>query len=144
VPSGVVAGVEVSERMLRMAGRLNRRLIEQGRVELKRASGAAIPYEEEQFDRVLTVHTLYFWPSPADSLCEIRRTMKPGGRFVLGFRSADDSSILRDFPCSVYRFYRAGDVARLLEDAGFHEVRLVNQAGNPRSVVFAVAERDSG
>jgi len=123
VPSGVVAGVEVSERMLRMAGRLNRRLIEQGRVELKRAEDAAIPYEEEQFDRVLTVHTLYFWPSPADSLREIRRVMKPGGRVVLGFRSADDSSIFRDFPRSAYRFYRSGEVVRLLEGAGFYEVR---------------------
>jgi SAM-dependent methyltransferase len=144
VPDGVVAGVEISERMLWMAGRFNSRLIERGRVELKLADGAAIPYEAERFDRVLAVHTLYFWPSPADTLREIRRVMKPGGRIVLGFRSAEDGSILRDFPRSVYRFYRCDEVARWLEGAGFHEVRLVNAGGDPRSVVFAAGERDAG
>src|SRR5439155_10025246 len=36
------------------------------------------------------VHTLYFWPQPLNYAREIARVLKPGGRFVLGFRTGGD------------------------------------------------------
>ena len=42
------------------------------------------------FDKVYTVHTLYFWPQPLNYAREIARVSKPGGRFVLGFRTGGD------------------------------------------------------
>ena len=137
--NGFVAGVEISERMLRMASRFNRGLIEQGRVELKLGKGIEIPYGDALFDGVFSVHTLYFWRNPRDTLAEIRRVMKADGRLVLGFRSGEDPGIVRDFPASMYRFYRREEVEGLLEDAGFGEVSLMSSGDDPRKVVFAVA-----
>ena len=138
---GFVAGVEISERMERMARRFNRRGIEQGRVELKRQDGPTIPYADGRFDKVLSVHTLYFWRDPPEVLAEIRRVTKPGGRLVLGFRGAEDSRVTDEFPASIYRFYRSAEVKSLLEAGGFHDVRLIGADGGPRNVVLAVAER---
>ena len=58
--AGFVAGVDVSEQMVRMARRRSRRLIEGGRVELQLADSARIPYPDGIFDRVYAIHTLYF------------------------------------------------------------------------------------
>src|SRR5262245_24988421 len=44
VCGGLVAGVDPSEEMCRMAARLNRRAIEARRVELRRGSAEALPY----------------------------------------------------------------------------------------------------
>jgi SAM-dependent methyltransferase len=140
VPNGVVAGVEVSERMLRMASRLNRDLIDPGRVELKLAGGRAVPFESGRFDRLISVHTLYFWLEPADTLSEIARVAKPGARLVLGFRTADEAFV-RDFPSSVYRFYRTDEVESLLERAGFGAIRFVRSKSHAEGTVFGVAER---
>ncbi len=135
---GCVAGVEISETMLRMAGRYNRRLIDAGRVELKIADAAALPYIAGRFDKVLSVHTLYFWPDLRDTLREIRRVMKPGGGLVLGFRSAENPET-RDFPESTYRFYRRGEIEEMLCEAGFTGVRILGVDDDLRGTLFAVA-----
>src|SRR5262245_3133438 len=85
VPMGFVAGVDVSEAMVRMATYRNRQFLKQGRIEVKRANSAQIPYPDARFDRAYAIHTLYFWPDPYIHLREIFRVMKPGARFVLGF-----------------------------------------------------------
>lgn len=139
--NGFVAGVEISPRMLRMASRFNRALIEQGRVELKLGEGIEIPYGDARFDGVFSVHTLYFWRSPRDTLAEIRRVLKADGRLVLGFRSGEDPGIVRDFPSSVYRFYRGEEVESLLDGAGFGEVHLGDSGDGPRRMVVALARR---
>jgi len=136
---GFVAGVDISERMLQMARRFNRRLIEQGQVDLRLMESTAIPYGDGRFDKIFSVHTIYFWPNPRDTFAEIRRVMKPRASLVLGFRSAEDPGLVREFPVSIYRFYRSDEVRALLETVGFAEVRFVPSDGNPRKVIFAVA-----
>jgi len=136
---GFVAGVEISERMLQMARRFNRRLIEQGRVDLRLMESSAIPYGDGRFDKVFSVHTIYFWPNPRETFAEIRRVMKPRASLVLGYRSGEDPTLVREFPVSIYRFYRSDEVRALLETVGFAEVRIVTSDGDPRKVIFAVA-----
>jgi ubiquinone/menaquinone biosynthesis C-methylase UbiE len=138
---GTVAGVEVSQGMLRMASRFNRRLIEEGRIVLTIGNAASMPYPAERFDRALSVHTLYFWSSLAETLREICRVMRPGGRLVLGFRSSEDDSMVRNFPRSVYRFYRSDKVERSLEETGFQDIRLERSTSAGKAVAFAVAVR---
>src|SRR5215510_9754656 len=76
VPMGIVAGIDVSEEMVRMARSRNRQGIKEGRVEVQRADSARIPYPDGCFDRVFAIHTLYFWPDPRVHLQEIHRVMK--------------------------------------------------------------------
>jgi ubiquinone/menaquinone biosynthesis C-methylase UbiE len=90
VTSGFVAGVEVSEEMLALAARRLRRAIATGRVGVKRGSIEALPFAEAEFDKACSVNTTYFWPDLAAGLAELRRVVRPGGRLVLGFVSADD------------------------------------------------------
>src|SRR5262245_49983120 len=103
VGRGFVAGVDTSEEMCRMAARRNRREIAAGRVELRQGSADALPYPDSSFDKVLSVHTLYFWSDLVRPLREIARVLKPGGRVVLTHRT--DPAADRDFPSAVYRFY---------------------------------------
>ncbi|MBI4443261.1 MAG: class I SAM-dependent methyltransferase [Acidobacteria bacterium] len=137
---GCVAGVEPSEAMLKVAGRRNRNFIAEGRVELKQGDTQKIPYEDRRFDKVYSVHTLYFWRDPVKDLQEIRRVMKEGGRFVLGFRLKDEKA-LAEFPASVYTFYTPDEVQSLLREAGFEKIRILSGWALGRGVLFAVAYR---
>ena len=76
--------------MLRMAARFNKKYIGERRVDLRLSDGRSLPYSNSCFDKVYTVHTLYFWPQPLNYAREIARVSKPGGRFVLGFRTGGD------------------------------------------------------
>jgi SAM-dependent methyltransferase len=138
---GFVAGVDVSQRMVRMAARHNAELVRRGRVEVRLATGCRIPYPDQRFDKVYAVHVLYFWADPAAHLQEIERVMKPGARLVLGFRSSEDTRAVADLPASVYRFYGQDEVRVLLATAGFIDLRIVTPGARARQVIFAVATR---
>lgn len=125
---GVVAGVDFSETMLGMARRRCAALIESGRVQLALGDSAALPFPEQSFDKVYSVHTIYFWKEPLAHLREIHRVLEPGGRFALAFRTRTAGSGSEAFPDSVYTFRDVDTVRALLRESGF-ELGSVRDAG---------------
>lgn len=137
VPQGFVAGVDISEQMVRMASRENRHHIAAGRVALRLSDAAPLPFSDCSFDKVYCIHVLYFWPEPRDQLREILRVLKPGGRFLLGFRARSDERTAA-FPPSVYRFYEPDEVESLLACCGF---RAIACERSPDQTAFISADR---
>ena len=115
---GVVAGIDPSEEMIRMATRRCRRLIDTGRVRLARGDSLHLPYPDQCFGKAYTIHTIYFWADPERHLRELRRVLRVGGRLVLGFRPKGDRGT-EDFPASVYSFHSTDRVCQMLQQAGF-------------------------
>ncbi len=142
VPKGLVAGVDVSEQMVRMARARNRQCIKEGRAEVQRADSAQIPYPGGYFERVFAIHTLYFWPEPRLHLQEIYRVMKPGARFVLGFGPKEDERAVAKFPATIYRFYSSDEVRGLLDTCGFTGIEMMRFRVASRDIVFGVAHRE--
>jgi SAM-dependent methyltransferase len=71
----------------------------------------------------MSVHTVYFWKDPQACLREIRRVLRPGARFVLGF-TRRVSLHTASFPAEVYTFYEDGQIRDMLTAAGFESVEL--------------------
>lgn len=138
-PDGFVAGIDFSSTMHAVATRKNRREIRAGRVHLTLGDSAALPYGDAEFDKALTVHTIYFWVHPAEHLREIARVLKPGGRLVLCFRPNDDGSLQDELPAAVY-FLRTTDAVRdLLRTAGFTTVDIETWTNPRRGTPYAYA-----
>lgn len=87
---GRVVGVDHSNVMIGVADRRNRRLVKKGRVEVIASATDRMPFEDASFDKIMSMHTLYFWDPAEPHLQEIARVLAPGGTFVLGFRPAED------------------------------------------------------
>jgi len=138
---GFVAGVDLSDDMVRMATRRLRCVIAAGRAELRQGDSARLPYADRRFDKAYALHTLCFWSHPAQHLSEVRRVLKPGGRFALGFTPGEDAQARANFPASVYHFYDTDAVRRLFQAAGFTDIALIERDRSVHPVVFAVARR---
>lgn len=80
---GYVAGVDISQTMVRSASRRNARGIRAGRVSLLEGDLTNLPFEDSKFDKVFTIQTIYFWPDLPGALAEICRVLKPGGTLVI-------------------------------------------------------------
>jgi ubiquinone/menaquinone biosynthesis C-methylase UbiE len=75
-----LVGVDPSEPMLKRA---RRRAAELGReVTLIEAPAEALPFEDDSFDTVVSLAVLCTVGDPSRVLHEIRRVLRPGGRFV--------------------------------------------------------------
>jgi ubiquinone/menaquinone biosynthesis C-methylase UbiE len=76
VPQGSVAGVDVSDEMVRRAKRVTG---ENSRVTFATGTAEKLPAPDGAFTRVVSVESAYYWPDPARGLREIFRVLAPGG-----------------------------------------------------------------
>lgn len=146
-PLGISVGLDPSPAMLAHAARRG--------VETCQGVAEQLPFSGDSFDCALLVTTLCFLQSPAKALSEIRRVLKPGGRLVIGFIDRL-SPIGRQYEARrnesmFYRaatFYSAGEVERLLVDAGYAVRRwaqtLTQPPGEIREIEPASAGRGRG
>ncbi len=137
---GHVTGIDNSEIMLSVARRANHQYILSGQVTITCSDSADMPFDNDTFDKILSVHTVYFWDSIAGQLEEIRRVLRANGRIVLGFRPAEDKAVVAKFPTSVYRFQTTDALTESIENAGLmvRDTARVDQSG--RSMVWIAAE----
>lgn len=140
-PEGMTVGIDRSEVALRIATRSQCDLIRAGRVRVEHGFSDALHFADASFDKALSMHTLYFWDPAAPHLAEIARVLKPHGKFVLGFRSAEDPETTRKFPPGVYTFRTTLEVEALLQRAGFRVCRMQRRDTPGDAMVWIVARR---
>jgi ubiquinone/menaquinone biosynthesis C-methylase UbiE len=81
--AGRVSGVDYSPTSVETSRAVNAGLIQSGRADVQQASVSKLPFDDASFDLVTAVETHYYWPDLAQDLREVRRVLKPGGRFLL-------------------------------------------------------------
>lgn len=78
-----ITGIDYSEDMVQFACDLNQDLINQGLAEIIHGDVSSLPFVSGAFDLITAFETYYFWPSLIDNFKEVRRVLKPGGKFLL-------------------------------------------------------------
>ncbi len=111
-------GVDISEAMVQEAAENN--TSENTRFFLTDGSGQ-LDFSSETFDACFTVNTLYFWQDVPLQLAEIRRVLKPSGRFTLAFIEQEFGRRL-PFTQTGFTFYGKEELSRHLRSAGFSEI----------------------
>lgn len=139
VTRGQLAGVDPSEVMQAIAQWRNARSIRTGLMTLVTGSSDKLPFDDNSFNKVLAVHTVYFWNQPERDLLELRRVLEPGGRLVLGYRPAEDAAFVQDFPDEIYRIRSRAEIENLLRDAGFPEIETLSRPVGPGTMCWTSA-----
>ena len=135
--AGHVLGLDVSATSLAVARRTNSREIRTGRVSLRQIDGFDLDREAETFDRVFSVHTIYFWKNPEQVVAQLARALRPSGRLVLAFR-VDSPGIPPRFRDKVYRFYSVAEVESMLRAVALGDIRVTHADASP-GLVWVVA-----
>jgi len=119
VSKGLVAGVDSSETMLKLAQKRNAAGIAVGRVELKKGDISSLPYSSDSFNKALAVNVIYFLADPVANLQELHWVTKPGGRVALFLEAKEKLTKMGALLDGVYTLYTAEQVVQLLNQAGF-------------------------
>lgn len=86
--SGLVAGIDHSNVMVRLATSRNAKAIAAVRVDLREASAESLPFDDDAFDIAVAVNSLHITPNLPQALREARRVLTPGGLLFLPLRMA--------------------------------------------------------
>ncbi len=81
--SGHVYGIDYSAASVATARKVNRQLIDAGRVKIQEASVSELPFADGTFDLVTAVETHFWWQDLSGGMREVFRVLKPGGRMAV-------------------------------------------------------------
>jgi ubiquinone/menaquinone biosynthesis C-methylase UbiE len=117
-PAIKYTGCDYSEQMVQEAGKQNTSYVMEGRATFYCNDGATLTFDDAEFDKILTVNTIYFWDDREAVLSEITRVLKPGGALVIGIRPQDT---MKEYPMTKYGFamYSAASLQDFLTTHGY-------------------------
>ena len=78
-------GLDISNTMHEQAQHINQSLMEEHALKFQLYDGVKLPFEDNTFDKIMTVNTIYFWSEPAQLMQELGRVLKPQGRAIITF-----------------------------------------------------------
>lgn len=116
-----VVGVDRAGDMVAAATEHEREAVDAGRLRVLTGDASAIPLEDGEVDRVLSVNTVYFWPDLDAALREVHRVLTAAGRVVIGVREA---SVMQRLSEDVVTVRDPADLRSSLERAGFAEAEV--------------------
>lgn len=120
--NSMVYGIDISEESVSKARDFNADDLDK-RVFVQQGTVTKLPYEDGKFDLVTAVETVYFWPNLPHCLHEVRRVLKPGGRFAVMVEVVDTDSKWTNLVEGMTA-YPPEQIKQLLEDNGFIQTEI--------------------
>lgn len=117
-----VYGIDISEESVAKAKKVNAKVLDK-QVFVIQGSSEKLPYEDNKFDLVTAVETVYFWPNLPDCLREVKRVLKPGGHFAIMVEVLDSDSVWTSVVEGMTA-YSPEELKQMLDDAGFVKTEL--------------------
>ncbi|HEY7791404.1 MAG TPA: metalloregulator ArsR/SmtB family transcription factor [Vicinamibacterales bacterium] len=141
--AGRVFAIDRSEPALRRARQLARRRRVRNII-WKRGDLERVPLPDASVDVALLSQALHHAQDPARALAEAARILRPGGRLVvLDLRAHEETWVQRRLG-DRWLGFEDDELARLMKDAGLHEVRVrvgATLKGDPFTVLIASGRR---
>ncbi len=111
-------GVDFSELMVVEAEQRNEEWIKEGRAVFVHADLASLPLDNDLYNKIFTVNTVYFWEDPAKNLAQLKRVMRTDGRLYIGLRPRHQ---MEQYPFTKYGFnlFSQEEITKLLTNNGF-------------------------
>ncbi len=118
---GFVAGVDISDVMVKQATTRNKQAKSAGNMDLRKGSAENIPFPDNSFSIVYAINSYHHWDDETRAFQEIRRVLKAGGRLVIV-----EQPPVRVTEAGIMQV-RAQTIKTALENAGFHQPHIITE-----------------
>ena len=118
-----IDGIDISEDMVNKAISNNAEYVKAGNMVFKCGDCCSMDYEDEAFDIVATMNTIYFWESTEKGMSEIYRVLKPGGVFYNAVITKKDLDKVF-YTKSGFKKFEDEDYEELGKKVGFSSVEI--------------------
>ena len=121
-PDGKVYGIDISAESVAKARNVNK-LVLGSQMFVEQGSADSLPWENQKFDVVTAVETVYFWPNLPKCFQEVKRVLKPGGQFAIMLEVIEGDSVWTNV-VEEMTVYPSEQLKNMLEQAGFSDVEV--------------------
>ena len=118
--SDEIVGLDISPTVIRSAKMRNKRAIREKRVKLMQANLHNLPFKNEDFHKIFSIQTIYFWTDIDKTISEIYRVLNQDGIFILTFSDGKEDETWEGI-----RDVAKNQVIPHMRKAGFKDVSLV-------------------
>ena len=132
-PDSMVYGIDISEESVAKARKVNSKLLDK-QVFVQTGSAEQLPWNDNTFDIVTAVETVYFWPNIDKCFTEVRRILKTDGQFVVIVEVTSKKSVWTNLVDGMTA-YSVDQLKSLLEQAGFTEFNIHNKNGSHTVII---------
>src|SRR5688572_21091151 len=94
-------GLDFSPTMVEEAKKINASWIEKGQVDFVLSDVAHTAFEDQAFNKVFAINSIYFWEDRQAVLKELHRVLQPNGRLIIAIRPRRQ---MQRFPFTKYGF----------------------------------------
>jgi arsenite methyltransferase len=141
VTDGFLAGVDVSPAMVAWGEKRFRKAVRAGKLELKCAAAEALPYPANQFTKVCSVNSVFYWQNVEQGIREIKRVLGDGGKVVLCFTCK--TSIEKKGFAKKIKLFDAGEIDGIMTEYGFQEIKTTSFSDKYRQYVCITGRKYS-
>lgn len=126
-------GCDHSQEMVAHSFANNKGFIDERKVDFIHSNAMKMPFQDDTFDKIFTVNTVYFWDDVPAIAGELKRVLKPDGVLILGLRP---ESQMKKYPFTPYGFqlYTAEDAELMLAANGFTVTSIKQEDEPPKEV----------
>ncbi|MDJ0332871.1 class I SAM-dependent methyltransferase [Planococcus sp. S3-L1] len=78
-----IVGLDLSLAVIRSATIRNKKALQDKKAKLIQGNVKSLPCRDDQFEKVFSIHTIYFWDDLPATIKEIFRVLKPGGDCII-------------------------------------------------------------
>lgn len=119
-------GCDSSTSMVEESILLNDRWIKNGQADFVTGEAQNLPFENNFFDKIFTVNTIYFWDDKNAVLTDISRTLKKNGLLIIALRP---EWVMKTLPVTKYgfEFFTVESVSKLLASHGLSVTNVVEK-----------------
>ncbi len=138
---GRVFGIDYSRDMVAYSRQENKKLVDEGRIQLVQCSVDKLSFQEELFDLVTAIETYYFWSNLQETFNEIKRVLKPTGTLLIISEMIKDGKYeienAQMIVKSKVKLVSLQQIKVLLYSAGFFRVEILRKTNSSWNVVIA-------
>ena len=116
-----IYGIDISEDMVRTASEKNKKGIENGDIHLSTGDCCEMQFEDNYFDIITTMNTIYFWNDTTQGLREIYRVLKNNGVFYNAALTKEDLD-KAFYTKNGFKKFEKKDFSRMGKEAGFKKI----------------------
>lgn len=114
-------GLDLSQSILRSAAIRNRKEIKKGRAGFIQGNVRQLAFQDAAFDKIFSIHSIYFWENLPETLSEIYRVLTPGGSIVLTLCNGKNGTTWNNITTMLEQ-----KVIPILNSLGFNDVKIVD------------------